>query len=158
MNDSTNDTQAWHRTFAVACFNLTWDLLDKPDRTQAEADRMVHAAHASRYHWGEVGSPVEIERGEWQISRVYAVLGRAQPALVHAKRCLEICEANGIAGFDIAFAHEALARALALAGDVEASRREVAVGRDAAEHIADPDDRSYTLGELATVRELWPEP
>ena len=42
---------------------------------------MLHAAHASRFHWGEVGEPVNFARGEWQISRVYAVLGRPEPAI-----------------------------------------------------------------------------
>ena len=55
---------------------------------------MIHAAHASRYHWGEVGDDVNLARGEWQCSRVYAVLGRGEPALWHARRCVEIAEAD----------------------------------------------------------------
>jgi hypothetical protein len=40
---------------------------------------MLHAAHASRYRWGEVGVAVNLARGEWLGSRVYSVLGRAAP-------------------------------------------------------------------------------
>ena len=75
---------------------MTWTLLEKTDRTPAQDDEMLHAAHASRYHWGEIGDPVNLARGEWQCSRVYAILGRAEPALWHARRCLEIDEANGL--------------------------------------------------------------
>lgn len=88
--------QECHRKFAVDLFNLVWSLLDKKDRSKEEDDKMVHAAHASRFHWGDIGTPIEIERGEWQISRVYSVLNKTQSAIYHARRCLEICEENNI--------------------------------------------------------------
>ena len=53
-----------HQKFAVDLFNLTWSLLDKKDRTQEEDDKMIHAVHASRFHWGEIGKPLHFERGE----------------------------------------------------------------------------------------------
>ena len=59
----------------------------------------------------------ELERGEWQISRVYAVLNQPQLALYHAQRCLEICQAQNFGDFDIAFAYGAMARAKAIAGE-----------------------------------------
>ena len=144
-----------HRELAIDLFNRVWGLLDKTDRTVEEDDTMVHAAHASRYHWGEVGTPLEFERGEWQISRVYSVLKRPQPALHHAKRCLEICEANGIGGdFDLAFAYEALARAYAVAGEATRSREFVSLAEKAAEAIEDEGNRKYTLSELTSVKHL----
>ncbi len=140
-----------HKQFAVDLFNLVWDLMDKPERTREEDDRMLHAAHASRFHWGEIGTPLEFERGEWQISRVYAILNRPEGAIFHAQRCLEICEANGISDFDLAFAYEALARAYAAAGDSEKSQHFVQLAKGAGEAIKDEDNREYFLGELRTV-------
>ena len=70
---------ATRRALAVGLFNYTWTLLENPDRTKEQDDEMLHAAHASRYHWGEVGEAVNLSRGEWQVSRVYSVLGRAEP-------------------------------------------------------------------------------
>jgi DNA-binding transcriptional MerR regulator len=64
------------RQLAVDLFNHVWSLLETPDRTPMQDDEMLHAAHASRFHWGEVGEPANLARGEWQCSRVYAVLGR----------------------------------------------------------------------------------
>src|SRR5204862_6157437 len=75
---------ATRRALAVGLFNHVWTLLETPDRTVEQDDEMIHAAHASRYHWGEVGEKVNLARGEWQCSRVYAVLGRADPALHQA--------------------------------------------------------------------------
>lgn len=136
------------RRTAVDLFNHVWMLLEKPDRTQRETDLMVHGAHASRFLWEEIGEPVNHARGEWQIARVYAVVDRPEPALHHARRCLAICEEHGIGDFDLAFAHEAMARAHATAGEREAAERYAAQAREAAERIADPDDRALVLSDL----------
>src|SRR3954468_10384571 len=42
---------AAHRRSGVDLFNYTWTLIEKADRTEAETDEMIHAAHASRWHW-----------------------------------------------------------------------------------------------------------
>ncbi len=112
---------------------------------------MINAAHASRYHWSVIGEPVNLARGDWQISRVYAVLGRAEPALYHAYRSLEVIQAEGIADFDLAFAFEAVARGHAVAGDGLESQRFVELARTAGEAIEQQDDRDGFFGELATV-------
>src|SRR4051794_20264753 len=139
------------RRLAVDLFNGVWRLLETENRTRAQDDRMLHMAHASRYHWEQVGTAVHLARGEWQCARVYAVLGRAQPARHHARRVLEICEENGIGDWDLAFAHEALARAAAVARDAAALRRHLADARAAAEHITDPDDRALLESDLQTI-------
>lgn len=108
-----------HKKMAISLFNKVWDLMENPDRTEDENLEMIHMVHTSRYHWGIAGQPVNLSRGEWQISRVYTVLNRAEPALFHAKRNLEICLSNKIGDFDLAFAFEALARACQIAGDEE---------------------------------------
>ena len=141
------------RTLAAELFNATWRLLDKPERTPDEDDEMLHAAHASRYHWIRAGTRVNAARGEWQCSRVYAVLGRAEPALHHARRCLDLCEsvADDLDEFDLPFAYEALARAHAVAGDEEEARHWVARSRAAAEAISDEDDRALLEADLETI-------
>lgn len=138
-----------HRRLAVALFNDTWRLMRQDDRSAADDDRMLHAAHASRHHWGEVGTPANLARGEWQCSRVYAVLGRAEPCLHHARRVLSLCEEHGLADWDLGFGHEAVARGLAIAGDAAAARMEIQ--RALAVPIAEDDDRELLLADLATV-------
>jgi hypothetical protein len=150
-HESAGLDAAKERALAVGLFNRTWDLLDTAGRTGEQDDEMIHGAHASRYHWGQVGEPVNLARGEWQCSRVYAMLGRPEPALWHARRSLEICERHGIGDFDLAFAYEALARASALSGDRDAASAELDRARAAAAGIADADDRETFLQELGTV-------
>jgi hypothetical protein len=112
---------------------------------------MLHMAHASRHHWGQVGKPENLGRGEWQCSRVYAVLGRAEPCLHHARRCLDICQENGITDWDLAFAYEALARGHAVAGDAEQARAFTQQALAAAEDITADDDRELVLSDLETI-------
>jgi hypothetical protein len=138
------------RSTAVELFNYTWTLLEQADRTRRDEDLMVHAAHASRLHWEAVGTPSNHAIGEWQISRVYAVLGRAEPALHHARRCLEVCEEHGVEGFQLAYAHEALARAHSLAGERDEARRHASLAATAGRRIAD-DDRELLFADLATL-------
>jgi uncharacterized glyoxalase superfamily protein PhnB len=142
---------AQHEQCARALFNFVWALLEKPDRSADETDLMIHACHASRLHWSKVGTPVNFARGEWQLSRVYAVAGVPQRAIHHASRCLEECRDHGLGDFDLAFAYEALARAHAVAGN--AALREAYARRalDASHSIADEDDRRILLDDLGTI-------
>jgi hypothetical protein len=152
MKDNQSYTEEeWHRRSAVDLFNHVWTLLEKQDRTTEEDDRMIHAAHASRYHWEKVGTPVNLARGEWQVSRVYSVLERSEPALFHAERCLQICQDHDIGDFDLAFAYEALARASAVAGDEEDRDRYLQLAEEASEKIQKKEDREIVLSDLKSV-------
>jgi hypothetical protein len=140
------------RRLAVDLFNRVWALLELPERTREQEDELVHAAHASRHHWAAVGTARNLARGEWQVSRVYAVLGRAEPALHHARRCLELLEESGDGeDWDVPFAHEALARAHFLAGDGAAAQRHLGLARELGEGIADEEDRAHLEAELADL-------
>jgi DNA-binding transcriptional MerR regulator len=136
------------RQLAADLFNRTWELLELPGRTPDQDDEMIHAAHASRYHWGEVGTPANRARGEWQCSRVYAVLGRPEPALHHARRCVAICEEHDLGDWDLAAAWEAVARAARVAGDEATQRDAMSRGRGALDAIADPEDRRSIEADL----------
>ena len=147
---------AAHRRLGIDLFNHVWALLETADRTTDQDDEMIHAAHASRYHWGEVGGPEHRARGEWQCARVYAVLGRPEPATHHARRCLELCQANGLGDWDLAAAWESVARASHVAGDDAAADCALAEGRAALQDIVDPEDRHIIeadLDEIAAARD-----
>ena len=142
------------RALAMQLYNTTWDLIDKPERTRDEDDELLHRAHASRYHWGEVGTAANRARGEWICSRVYTVLGRAEPALHHARRCLELVESHpaDVEEWDLPAAYEAFARAHSLAGELDEARRYVELGRQATSRIEDADDRAPLEADFATIR------
>ena len=141
------------RRLAAALFNATWTLMEKENRTRAEDDEMLHMAHASRHHWSRAagGTAANLGRGEWQCSRVYAVLGRSEPCLHHAQRCLDICQENKIADWDLGFAYEALARGHAVAGDAEQARAFTEHALAAADDIAEDEDRELLLSDLESI-------
>jgi hypothetical protein len=141
------------RKLGVDLFNYVWTLLERTDRTPDEDDEMLHAAHASRHHWGKSAAcrPENLARGEWQVSRVYSVLRRGEPALYHARRCLELCQAHGLGDFDLAYAYEALSRAAAVADLHAEAALHAAEARTAGDKIAEADDREQFARDLATL-------
>jgi DNA-binding transcriptional MerR regulator len=141
------------RLLAAQLFNETWRLMEQENRSRGDDDRMIHTAHASRYHWGQAAeaTPAHLARGEWQISRVYTVLGRSEPALHHARRVLDICLENGIGDWDLAFAYEALARASSVAGDAGQARSYTDQALAAAKEIAEDGERAIVLADLETI-------
>jgi tetratricopeptide (TPR) repeat protein len=140
----------WHKTFANETNHLMWELLGKTARTRQEDKQMVHAAHASRFHWGEIGTPVNFTRGDWLISHVYAVLNMPQQALDYAKRCLEICQQHAIGDFDLAYAYEAMARAYAGLGQKSEGIEYLQLARQAGEQIqnVEPKDKEIFFGDF----------
>ena len=141
------------RALAVGLFNRVWQLLEIADRTRDQDDEMVHAAHASRYHWAEVPThePKNLAIGEWQIARVYCVLGRGDSALHHARRCLDHVEAGASEGWLLASAYEGLARAHAVAGDRAEAARWKAKAVEAIAREPEQDEREVIEQDIATL-------
>ncbi len=141
------------RELAVSSFNRVWELLELPERTVQETDEMIHAAHVSCYVWSRIGTPANVARGEWQCARVYATLGQAEPALWHARRCLELNEAGG-AGFedwDLPSARQGMAHAHLAAGDRAEARRWAELAREELARVEDAEDKELIesqIGEL----------
>jgi hypothetical protein len=144
-------TQSDDRRLGVELFNSTWRVME----SREDDERMLHMAHASAYHWLQAPEcePKNRARSEWLCSRVYTVLGRAEPALYHAKRCLEICRAHPeyMEDWDLPFAHEALARAHRVAGNDDEVSDQEQKARELGEQLDDPEDREHLEEALATL-------
>lgn len=151
--DGKDSSMIDHRTLGVDLFNKTWTLMEKETRTTEEDDEMIHCAHASAYHWLQVGTAANRSRSEWQCSRVHAILGQTDQALFHARRCYEIVEANpdDMKDWDLPAAYEALARAHLVAGNREEAARYAELGRTATALIEDEDDRVVIEADFATI-------
>jgi hypothetical protein len=137
-----SDSREEREKVAKDLFNLVWRYLEKEKRTPEDIDLMINAAHASRHHWGEVGSAENVAIGEWQISHVYAVLGRAEPALFHANRALEVCRRSDLKDFPLAYA---------VAGNKDDAKRAIALGKANGQRIQDSMDRDLFLKDLSSV-------
>ncbi len=145
---------AQHRAVAVALFNRVWGLLEADSRTREQDDEMMHAAHASRWHWAHADAPDEVQRlavGEWQCARVYSELGRGEPAVYHARRGLELASRPGVESWVHASACEGMARALRAAGDAPAFAEWRDRAHAAVAAIEDAEDREVLERDLATL-------
>ena len=79
---------------------------------------------------------------------VVAVLESGEQSVVHAMHCFELTQQLRLRGFDLAYAHEALARAQAAAGDPVAAARHYEDALQAADEISGPQDRKLFLDDL----------
>jgi len=145
-----------HRQLGKDLYNHTWSLIEASDRTPEQDDDMLFSTHASAYHWSRSGGTLaNAARSHWQIARVYSTLGRGEPAVWHAQRCLELAEAAERAGvaddWDVPAALEGLARAQAVAGDRAAAEATRARAREAVQDISDPEDRTPIEHDLETT-------
>lgn len=143
-----------HRKLAAGLFNFTWDLIDKEDRDNTENEIMVNAAHASTFHWTIVGTSLQIARGEWLISRTYALTGRSEPALFHAKKTLEMCLDENLGNFDLGFAYEAMARSFGVQGNPDKSSEFLDRATTTAEKVEKEQDREWLMSNIDSVRTL----
>ncbi|HZD86927.1 MAG TPA: hypothetical protein VE088_02860 [Gaiellaceae bacterium] len=140
-----------HRRLGIELYNRTWELLE----AGADPDEVVDCAHASAHHWRRArgATAANRARSHWLCSHVYAVLGRPEPALHHAGRCLELVEGfpAEMDDFDLPAAYEALARAHAAAGEEAEARRYVELGRAETAKIADTGEREHLEGQLGSI-------
>lgn len=147
------DVSAAHKYFAAHCFNAAWDLIEKGDRTPADDRRMVALNQASILHWlhRDDCNDERLSVGYWQASRIQSVLGNAAEALRQAKVCLEY--SGALKPFYLGYAHEALGRAHALAGDAELARSHLDTALLLAAKIGKTDDRELLLADLTALRD-----
>lgn len=148
------DLQSAHRYFSVECFNRAWDYIDKASRTPEEDEEMLRLSLASLWHWTQRAdcSPVQCSVGNWQVARVYALLGQADNARRYAQRCRQVSQDDSLAPFYLAYAYEALARAEMAAGEREAMNGYLEQARLLAERMRDPEARQMLLRDLESIR------
>ena len=139
----------WHRFQAVEANNSTWELIEQPDRDAEGDEDMLRRAYAAAYHWDRAAgrTPANTARADWLLSKVQLLAGHPETALHHAARCLACCETHGLVDFDLAYAHEAIGRALKALGQDEEAAGSWAAAR--AVPIADEDDRRHLEQDLA---------
>jgi hypothetical protein len=151
--DRTSE-EGWHRHFAVARFNATWELIERSDRTPDEDLLMLLSAMTSRWHWESVGGEQQRRNGDWQVAHVASLLGFGDVALRFAQRTLASAEAGHLDGWELASAHEGMARAYAALGDAEGRARHAQAAQAALDREPDAEDRDVIASQLATVPDV----
>lgn len=138
----------WHRAQGVECHNTTWELIEG-ERSPENDDEMLRRAWSSSYHWGRAKGrgPANDARGEWLLAKCHLIAGLHERSLHHADLCMSVCKEHGLEDFDLAYAHEARARALRAIGREEEAMEAWAAAK--AVPIADKEDREILEADLA---------
>lgn len=148
------DVNAAHHYFAAECFNRAWDFIDKPQRSPAENDEMLHLALTSLWHWLQRPdvTPSNLSVGYWQVARVNALRGDAASARHYGLLSLQASQAAGVEPFFRGYAFEALARAEALAGSPEIAADYLRQAWAEANQVEDPEDRKLLEKDLDSIK------
>ncbi len=143
--------QSFHEQFSKSCFQQAWELIETENRSFDDDLQMITLAHASLFHWSRRDDVTQtnLAVANWLLSRIYCLVDDADRALEYAYRSQEL--SVSLAAFYRGYAKEAVGRALNLAGEREASRREIELARQIAETIEDVDDRVMLLTDLETI-------
>lgn len=147
------DLQKAHQYFSADCFNQTWDLIDKANRSEEENLAMVLSSMASLWHWTMRGDVTQtnLSIGYWQLARVYTLLQEVENARKFALLCLKVSQKEGVAPFYLGFAYEALARLESLAGNKDKAQEYLALGRKTSGEVVDEEERKMLLKDLDTI-------
>lgn len=125
MTELPFDLLKANRWFAIECNNQAWDLVEKKHRSPDEVERMIHRAHAARYHWQHAGEELNWLRADVLLATAYCAANRSENALIYAQSAANLVEqAEGITPFDQATISGVTALALNVAGkEPEAKER-----------------------------------
>ncbi len=143
----------WHRAQGIDCNNGTWDLVGKDDRSPADDEEMLRRAYGSAYHWQRArgAGPANEARALYMLAKVHLLTGQSSRSLHYADACLAQCVQHDLVDFDLAYAHEARARALRDLGREEEGLAAWAVARQVP--VADPEDRDILEADFADAPE-----
>ena len=156
MTDRPSDEEIakWRKWFARESNNRGWELVELAQRTPAQAEEMVHAAHASALLWGKSGTDLNAARAHLLLGVVHGLAGDGALALRYAKVSLDYFTAHDCPDWEIAYAHAAMACAAHAAGDRGLHERHYREAARRNEAIADPEDREIfmrTFRQIAGV-------
>lgn len=138
----------WHRRQGVEANNTAFALL-AARRTPESDEDLLRTAYAAAYHWQRSPSarPENEARASYVIARALLATGQPDAALRASERCLATCRANGLADFDLAYAHEARARSLRALGRLDEARQS---WREAVSvPISDAEDEAILRADFA---------
>jgi uncharacterized protein YndB with AHSA1/START domain len=143
----------WHRRQGIEATNAAMELLRRR-RDAAGDEELLRLAYAAAYHWERAAGarPENEVRASYLVSRALTETGQAQRGLVSAERALTVCQEHGIGDFDLAYAHEARARALHALSRTDEATAAWAAAR--AVEVTDPEDRAIVEADFADLQPL----
>ena len=114
------DLSNFHRYFAIQCNNDFWPL-SEGELSHDDKQNIITIAHASLFHWREVGTDENIQLANMAVARAYCV-NESSNSLKYAKQAFEFFDKSGEKWVQ-AFTNAVLSHAYHIAGDFKQSKR-----------------------------------
>jgi hypothetical protein len=146
----SEDPALWHRKFGAMGNNRAW-ALSVSSRSDAEDQEMLSAAHASAWHWSQVGTELNRMRAVTLLAEVHALRGFGRSAWAYAEQVQEYFLRVGAEPWETALVHVVHAHAASVAGEIAAHRRSYELAAVAVPAIANEEERSIVASTFSHV-------
>ena len=145
------DISLWQRRLAAEANNRAWTLAETAARTEAEDAEMLHAAHASRYLWGKIGTGRNLALAHTLLGQVHALLGHAQLATEYAGKAFAYFTTRQSEPGQLAFAYAVQSHAAAVSGHHAGHRANYARALEIADTMTDSESRRIFDATIAVI-------
>jgi hypothetical protein len=139
------------KVLASQLFNRCWELLERDERSEDDNVELLTSALTSRFHWLNAGGTEQWIIADWMVARAAGATGSPGAALRFAIRAYEAARASGSPDWLVASSAEGVARAYAVAGNVEEFTNWAALAGRLAEVIVDAENRTLIESQLADI-------
>lgn len=141
----------WKRRLAAEANNRAWALSERLDRSAAEEEEMLHAAHAAMFFWAQVGDAGNKAHAAQLLAHVHAALGHAEAARSYLAQSAPAFSGATAQPWERALAQVVAAHVAAVSGDgaAHAAAYGLAVKQIAA--LEDAQDREIIEASLRVV-------
>jgi len=146
----TDEAAASHKRFAMSCNNRAWDLATA-HRSAAHEREMLDAAHASAWHWSQVGTELNRMRATMLLAEVHALAGHGALAMTYAREMRSYFLGRDTPDWELAFTHAIYAHAAHASGDATEHRAAYRMAVAALDAVADADDRAIVARTFEQV-------
>jgi len=116
---NSEDLSNFHRYFAIQCNNDFWSL-SEGELSHDDKQNIITIAHASLFHWREVGTDENIQLANMAVARAYCV-NESLNSMQYAKQAYEFFDKSGEKWVQ-AFTNAILSHAFYIAGDFKQSK------------------------------------
>jgi hypothetical protein len=110
LTSSLNKTDSIHKLLAIQCNNLACAIEDVPFLTPAQETLLEDVALFALKEWEFAGSWLEIQRAHYRLASGYLKINKFIDSVIHANKCLTICQNNSANELELFFAYEILAK------------------------------------------------
>ena len=148
---SPEDIARWQKWFAAACNNRAWQLVEQPNRTPSDVHEMLHAAHASAWHWARIGTSLNEARSNMLLGMAHALAGDGPLGLRYAMLAFNYFNEHEAPDWEQAFAHATLAAAAQAAGNAALHAEHYVEAERLGQAIADEQDRDIFMRTFSQV-------